>query len=248
MRALCIFVCFGLNFGACESECDVEDHANRFMHHKHLGIMAVASCPSVDTTDVVIDLNTFTPFFNEEMTIRKNVFSPDHAIMATAYVHGDEAMTERYQWAIEDSYRWSVNSLAWDNNTVEIHATQDFFDNNEVEPKSVVTVCAVGLCDITLGCQTVTIAGVLDLEGDWDVFGGDSPKPFPIYVTQTGRTIQIEPTIGDTLIGELRENVLLFEDHELLYTCTFTSRTNCDGTVIDTRTNEIVESWTAQKQ
>jgi len=247
-----LLVSFGLMFFACET---VNEERNYRVNSRRLATLEtdglittpIHSCDEVETESAIIDLSMHTYSFDSEIIVRKNVSSSDHEVMAIAYTNGDEAIMNRYEWRIEDQSLATFTSLAWDNNRVEIHAHKDFFDNNGFEPQSLATVCAKNLCQKNLGCQTFVIVSVIDLEGDWTILGTGSTSPFETHFSQNGRIIRIEPSSGQTLVGVLFENILTLEEDHLLYSCTFTSRTHCDGTVIDTQKEKVVGDWIADK-
>lgn len=268
MKMFCLLVSFGLVCSACEGERDlqVDDEKRRnlatmqtdglivsaesesqSMYKLELTSSVDSMCSTVDPSQTIIDLNTSSSSFDGEIIVRKNVWSDDHRIMATAYTNGDEAVVDRYVWNMQETTFASFSSLAWDNNTVEIHVRKDLFDNHGSEPTSLATVCAINSFDQTLGCRLFTLIGVIDLEGEWIVSGTGSTSLAVVQLTQTGRSVRLEPSFGNALTGDLFENVLSFEEGSLLYICIFTSRTHCEGIVTDTHKGKVVGEWIADR-
>lgn len=139
-----------------------------------------------------------------------------------------------------------------------VWASVDFFDNSNVEPTAIVTVCVANSCPTCPeGCELlevctdpVPLMAVVNLQGEWEMSGDTFPPgQYGVVIDQTGRQIapigyDAEPVVVDDTVSF----TILFDEGKTCYDGMITpTRDEIAGDVWDCVTQDPLGVWMAYR-
>ncbi len=261
-------VCFALLVSGCELPLSDPnphgsdaDHAQVDTNHTQResaakDAAALRTCEELENTIGALDLNGERLTSDHEIAMPKGAHDLAYYLYAMPYSQdGDELSDEELVWGLADKTLATIVSHAWNNGIVEVSVQRDYFDAAGEEPASVAGVCVADPCEIVEpiiyprpACAKFRVIGLVNLEGTWRIITSMLPFALEINVYQKGRELMLTGRASKEHEAFLFKNVVVFETGVLRYQCMLTSRTHCEGTVIDTQSKEVIETWSADKQ
>lgn len=167
---------------------------------------------------------------------------------------GDEMTDEQLVWGIADKTLGKIISHAWNNNTIEVKVQRDYFDADDKEPQSVAGVCVQDPCETfesivypRPSCAKFRVVGLINLEGTWRIMSSMLPMAMEINVYQKSRALTLTADAEAKQNATLHNNVVTLATDAHRYECTLTSRSHCDGIIVDVQTDKTIGTWTADR-
>ncbi len=201
------------------------------------------------------------PEADGSMAVPKEDSTNASIYMLRAYVYNYQGMVllRPVEWRISD--RTVVELTPFDDEDPPTHesramvrAVKDIFDlGGENEPEAVITACVANTCESGSGeveclpeicSNSLTVKGVVNAEGAWELEGATFPFTVQLYASQTGRTLEAissyyKPTINGRQIN--------FSAGSTSYVGHFTDRTHVTGEAFISPSGDNLGIWTAVK-
>lgn len=188
-----------------------------------------------------------------------NTNSYRYTLRAYVYNYRGMVLLRSVEWRVSDPS--AVELTPFDEEDPPTHearamvrATKDIFDlGGESEPEAVVIACTANDCEGTSGeveclpevcSNSVTVKGVVNAEGAWELEGATFPFTVQLYASQTGRTLE---AISSYYEPEIRGRQINFSSGSTSYLGHFIDRTHVTGEAFISPSGDNLGVWTAVK-
>ncbi len=182
----------------------------------------------------------------------------NYKLRAYVYNHDGMPLYRPIDWRVSDPALVELMPETDDPPTHEARAAirtlQDVFDaEGETEPEATITACVTNdcegyggevVCEPEICSAPITVKGVVNAEGAWELSGATFPFTVAIYTSQTGRTLD---AISSYYEPEIHGNQINFSAGSTSYVGHFTDRTRVTGEAIVSPSGDNLGTWTAVK-